>query len=86
MMDSTMLMLELSFIFVVVLVGPFLNKKIEANLEAFLFAMGVTSATLSNAWSAEVIHEGFVAPINITLAVLVAGVVFLIGAEVGWVF
>jgi predicted cation transporter len=58
------------------LVGPFLNKKIEANLEAFLFLMGVLSASLSNAWSAEVIHEGFMAPINITLAVLGAGVLF----------
>ncbi len=71
-----MLMIGLSFIFVVVLLGPFLNKKIESNLEAFLFVMGVISATLSNAWSSEVIHEGFVAPVNITLAVLIAGVLF----------
>jgi len=75
-MDNNMLAIGLLVIFVVVLVGPFLNKKIEANLEAFLFAMGVASATLSNAWSAEVIHEGFIAPINITLAVLIAGVLF----------
>jgi len=59
-----------------VLVGPFLNKWIESNLEIFLFVMGAVSATLSNAWTSEVIHEGFVAPINITLAVLVAGVLF----------
>ncbi len=71
-----MLMIGLSLIFVVVLVGPFLNKKVESNLEAFLFAMGLVSATMSNAWSAEVIHEGFVAPISITLAVLGAGVLF----------
>ena len=71
-----MLMIGLLLIFVIVLIGPFLNKKIEANLEAFLFAMGVVSATLSNAWSAEVIHEGFTAPISITLAVLGAGVLF----------
>jgi predicted cation transporter len=58
------------------LVGPFLNKKIESNLEAFLFVMGVISATIANAWSAEVLHEGFIAPINITLAVLGAGVLF----------
>jgi len=64
-------------IFIIVLIGPFLNKRIESNLEAFLFAMGVISATLANAWTAEVIHEGFIAPINITLAVLGAGVVFL---------
>src|SRR6478736_6038223 len=38
--------------------------------------MGAVSATLSNAWTSEVIHEGFVAPINITLAVFVAGVLF----------
>jgi len=75
-MENTMLMIGLSIIFAIVLVGPFFNKKIEANLEAFLFAMGVISATLSSAWSAEVVHEGFVAPINITLAVLGAGVLF----------
>ena len=71
-----MLMIGLSIIFAIVFVGPFLNKKIEANLEAFLFIMGVVSATLSSAWSAEVIHEGLIAPINITLAVLGAGVLF----------
>ena len=71
-----MLTIGLSLIFIVVLVGPFLNKKIESNLEAFLFLMGVISATFSNAWSTEVIHEGFIAPINITLAVLGAGVLF----------
>ena len=71
-----MLMIGLSIIFAIVLVGPFLNKKIEANLEAFLFVMGVVSAALSSAWSAEVFHEGLIAPINITLAVLGAGVLF----------
>jgi len=71
-----MLTAGLSLIFVVVLLGPFLNKKIESNLEAFLFLMGVASASFANAWSAEVIHEGFIAPINITLAVLGAGVLF----------
>ena len=71
-----MLAIGLSVIFIIVLVGPFLNKKIESNLEAFLFAMGVISATIANAWSAEVLHEGFIAPIKITLAVLGAGVLF----------
>ena len=71
-----MLMVGLSLIFFVVLLGPFLNKKIESNLEAFLFIMGALSATLSDAWSSEVIHEGVFAPINITLAVLGAGVLF----------
>src|SRR5262247_13 len=71
-----MLEISLAAIFVVVLIGPFINKRIESNLEAFLFIMGALSATLVNAWSAEVIHEGIVAPINITLAVLGAGLLF----------
>jgi len=75
-MVNPILTFELSLIFIAVLFGPFINKKIEGNLEIFLFLMGVVSATLSNAWSRELIHEGFVAPIGITLAVLGAGVLF----------
>jgi predicted cation transporter len=75
-MSSTLVLSGLSAIFVGVLVGPFLNKKVEANLEAFLFIMGVVSATVSDAWSVELIHEGLVAPIEITAAVLGAGVLF----------
>src|SRR5690349_23793184 len=71
-----MLTLWLSIIFLVVLVGPFVSRKIEGNLEAFLFIMGLASATVSSAWSRELVREGFVAPIEITLAVLVAGVLF----------
>ena len=66
----------LSLIFLVVLLGPFLNKKIESNLEAFLFLMGALSATLSSAWNSEVVHEALTAPIDITLAVLCAGILF----------
>ena len=75
-MDNSMLLVGLILVFVVVLVGPFLNKKIESNLEAFLFLMGIASASMSNAWTAEILHEGVVAPVNITLAVLGAGVLF----------
>jgi predicted cation transporter len=73
---KTMLTLALCFIFVVVLLGPFLNRKIEGNLEAFLFVMGIMSATVSHAWSGALLKEGFVAPIEITLAVLGAGLLF----------
>jgi predicted cation transporter len=75
-MDDNTLTIGLTIIFFVVLLGPFLNRWIESNLEIFLFVMGAISATLSNAWTSEVIYEGFVAPINITLAVLGAGVLF----------
>jgi predicted cation transporter len=71
-----MLIAGLVVIFLVVLLGPFLNRAIERNLEAFLFLMGVASATFSRAWSHELVEEGLVAPISITLAVLGAGVLF----------
>ena len=38
--------------------------------------MGILSATISGVWSAELIREGVAAPINITLAVLGAGLLF----------
>ncbi len=71
-----MLALWLTLIFLIVLFGPFANKRIEGNLEAFLFVMGVASATVSDAWSLELVREAFAAPIDITLAVLIAGVLF----------
>src|SRR5215467_9771444 len=74
-MDNA-LTIGLSLIFFIVLFGPFLNKTIESNLEAFLFIMGVISATLTQAWTSEIIHEGLIAPINITLTVLGAGLLF----------
>ena len=73
---TAMLIPGLWLIFFLVLLGPFANRWIERNLEAFLFAMGVVSATISHAWSHELVQEGLIAPINITLAVLGAGVLF----------
>jgi predicted cation transporter len=71
-----MLTASLTGIFSIVLLGPFVNRRIESNLEVFLFLMGLLSATISGVWSAELIHEGVLAPINITLAVLGAGLLF----------
>ncbi|HEY2986508.1 MAG TPA: DUF1646 family protein [Candidatus Binatia bacterium] len=71
-----MLIVGLCLIFVVVLLGPFLNRRVEGNLEAFLFIMGLISASISAAWSIDLIKEGFIAPIEITIAVLGAGLLF----------
>ena len=38
-------------IVLIVLLGPFLVKKIEHNLEAFLFVMGVLAVTISSFYS-----------------------------------
>ncbi len=87
-------------IFLVVLLGPFLIKKIEHNLEAFLFSMGIIAITLDTfllkispgggaeigeeilpRWDLILIHKALVDPIEITLAVLIAGLIFHYGRD-----
>ncbi len=38
----------LGVIFLIVLLGPFLIKKIEHNLEVFLFSMGILAVTVNS--------------------------------------
>jgi predicted cation transporter len=71
-----MVIAGLFIIIACVLVGPFLNKKIERNLEVFLFIMGLASAVISGVFSMHLVKEALIEPIKITLAVLVAGLVF----------
>lgn len=67
-----------------VLVFPFLCKKIEKELEAFLFVMGVLAVSISKLWSWHLAEEALVEPIKITIAVFVAGLLFrLIRPKVG---
>lgn len=82
-------------IFLIVLLGPFLVKKIEHNLEAFLFSMGVFAITLDTFlldvtpnpgidetmpnWNLGLVEKAIIDPIEITLAVLIAGLIFHYG-------
>ncbi len=81
-------------IFLIVLLGPFLVKKIEHNLEVFLFSMGVIAVTVNTLflkisatgaeetmpnWNFLLVEKALVDPIEITLAVLFAGLVFHYG-------
>lgn len=75
-MENLPLAIGLAPIFLAVLLGPFLNKTIESNLEVFLLASGLIAATVSGVWSEHLIEEGWRAPIWITVAVLAAGLVF----------
>ncbi|MBI4287382.1 MAG: DUF1646 family protein [Chloroflexi bacterium] len=70
------LTIGLGVIFVIVLVAPFLIKRVEANLEVFLFIMGASAATVSASWSLHLVEEALVEPIKITVAVLLAGLLF----------
>lgn len=59
-----------------VFILPFLVKKIERDLEIFLFVMGLSAVTISGLWSRHLIFEALIEPIKISLAVLAAGLLF----------
>jgi len=75
--------LGLFAIFAIVLTGPFVNKKIEHNLELFLFVMGVFSVTIAGVWEVKLIEEAVTEPIlkGIVPAVLIAGLLFHFGRK-----
>lgn len=70
--------LGLGIILLLVLVLPFTVKKVEENLEIFLFIMGLASAIISGAMGSELLIKALEEPIMITAAVLVAGILFKI--------
>jgi len=69
------LIVGLMIILILVLFLPF-TKPVERNLEVFLFIMGVLSVFVSQVWTRDLMYEALIHPINITLAVLVAGLLF----------
>ena len=71
----------LGLVALAVLVGPFTVKKIEHNLEAFLFVMGVLSVTIAGVWEMNLLEEAIMEPVvkGIVPAVLVAGTAFHYG-------
>lgn len=72
----------LATIIVLVLALPFLSHKVEKQLEAFLFVMGVLAVTISGLWSGHLVIDALLDPIRlkhpIVEAVLVAGLLFRI--------
>lgn len=58
------------------LVGPVLSRLVEEQIEAFFLAIGLLAMTLAGAWRWEVARHALVEPVWITLAVIVAGIVF----------
>jgi predicted cation transporter len=60
-------------ILLLVLLLPFTVKIVEHNLEIFLFVMGIAAATISGMVNQSLVEKALVDPINITIAVLVAG-------------
>ncbi|WP_062353949.1 DUF1646 family protein [Bacillus kwashiorkori] len=69
-------MIGLFIILLLVLFLPFTVKKVEHNLEVFLFIMGIAAAFAGGVFNKELLIKSLEDPINITLAVLVAGLLF----------
>ncbi len=68
----------LFFVMALVLLLPFFSKRVEEELEIFLFIMGIISVSISKLWNLHLLKEALVEPIKITLAVLIAGLLFRI--------
>lgn len=69
-------MTGLIFILLLVLLLPFLVKMVERNLEVFLFVMGICAAWTSGILDIPLLMKAVKDPIKITIAVLVAGLLF----------
>ncbi len=66
----------LLIILALVLFLPFTIKIVEHNLEYFLFIMGIAAALVGGVFNTELLLHALQDPIKITLAVLVAGLLF----------
>lgn len=73
--EDVSMIIGLSIILLLVLILPF-TKFVERNLEIFLFIMGILAVIVSQVYSWSLVKEAIIHPINITLAVLIAGLVF----------
>ncbi|MBU8880752.1 DUF1646 domain-containing protein [Bacillus sp. FJAT-29790] len=70
------MILGLTVILVLVLFLPFTVRAVEHNLEAFLFLMGIAAAYISGVLDGSLFIKALEDPIHITLAVLIAGLLF----------
>ena len=70
------MILGLTIILVLVLFLPFTAKIVERNLEVFLFIMGISAVLVSEVLNAALIVKALEDPIHITLAVVIAGLLF----------
>lgn len=74
--NAFIVVIGLIIILVLVLFLPFFVKKVEHNLEIFLFIMGIAAVIVSGMFTSELLIHALKDPISITIAVLVAGLLF----------
>lgn len=79
----------LAAVMVLVMFLPFSLRKVEEELEAFLFVMGLCAAAISGVWSWHLVREALAEPVKISITVLLAGFLFRalrgrLALSVGW--
>ncbi|MBI4351130.1 MAG: DUF1646 family protein [Elusimicrobia bacterium] len=75
-MSDYLIIAGLALIMGMTLVLPFSVKRVEEDLEAFLFVMGLAAVSISGLWSLHLIKEALKEPLAITCTVAVVGLLF----------
>lgn len=75
-MGETFVLGGLIVVLLLVLTLPFVFKKVEENLEIFLFIMGSSAALIAGIMNRELIMKALEEPMMISAAVLIAGILF----------
>jgi predicted cation transporter len=75
-MTDYLIVAGLAVVMALTLVLPFSVKRVEEDLEAFLFVMGMAAVSISGLWSLHLVHEALKEPLPITVAVGVVGFLF----------
>ncbi len=75
-MSDYLILAGLALIMGMTLVLPFSVKRVEEDLEAFLFVMGISAVSISGLWSLGIIKEALKEPLPITLTVAAVGLLF----------
>ena len=86
-MSDYLIIAGLALIMGLTLALPFSVKRVEADLEAFLFVMGLAAVSISGLWSPGLVKEALKEPLAITLTVAIVGLLFkkMRPALQGWV-
>ncbi len=72
-MSDYLILAGLALIMGITLALPFFMKRVEEDLEAFLFVMGISAVSISGLWSRGLLKEAFKEPLPITITVAAAG-------------
>lgn len=75
-MSEYLIIFGLALIMGMTLVLPFSVKRVEEELEAFLFVMGLAAVTISGLWSPHLVKEALKEPLAITFTVAIVGLLF----------